>query len=267
MPSAAVNGISLHYDDFGSGDLVILVTGSGAAGRLWRPSQVPALTAAGYRVITVDNRGIPPTDRCPDGFTIFDMARDIAGLIAWLDAGPCRIVGYSLGGMIAQEMLLAQPGLVTQAVLMGSRGRTDALRVAATAAEAELLDGGVILPPKYNALMRAMCYLSPRTLNDDQKVRDWLDILEMSPEDPAIRRAHHGLEEIGNRLEEYRKINCSCLVMAFADDLIIPPHLCREVADHIPGSRYLEIPGCGHYGYLENPEPVNSAILDFFRQG
>jgi pimeloyl-ACP methyl ester carboxylesterase len=55
--------------------------------------------------------------------------------------------------------------------------------------------------------------------------------------------------------------------MAFADDLIIPPHLCREVADHIPGSRYLEIPGCGHYGYLENPEPVNSAILDFFRQG
>jgi pimeloyl-ACP methyl ester carboxylesterase len=267
MPSAVVNGINLNYDDYGSGDLVVLVTGSGAPGRLWRPCQVPALTAAGYRVITVDNRGVPPTDRCPGGFTVEDMARDISGLIAWLDVSPCRIVGFSLGGIIVQEMLLMEPGLVTQAVLIATRGRTDALRAAGSAADAELLDSGIILPPKYDAVMRAIRYLSPRTLNDDQKVRDWLDVFEMSPQDIDIRRAHQGLDDIGNRLKEYHGINCPCLVLAFCDDLVIPPYLCREVAEYIPGCAYREIPDCGHYGYLENPEAVNSAIIDFFKQG
>jgi pimeloyl-ACP methyl ester carboxylesterase len=267
MPSAAVNGINLHYDDYGSGELVVLVTGSGGAGRLWRSYQVPALTAAGYRVITVDNRGVPPTDRCASGFTVDDMARDIGCLIAWLDVGPCRVVGFSLGGIIVQEMLLTQPGLATQAVLMATRGRTDALCAAASAAEAELLDSGVVLPPKYSAVIRAMHYLSPRTMSDEQKVRDWLDIFEMSPQDTDIRKAHLGLDDIGNRLKDYREISCPCLVIAFRDDLIVPPYLCREVANHIPRCGYVEIPDCGHYGYLESPEAVNSAIIDFFKQG
>lgn len=264
MPSVMVNGINLHFDDYGSGELIVLITGSGGAGRLWRPCQVPALTAAGYRVVTVDNRGVPPTDRCPEGFTISDMAGDVAGLIKSLAVAPCRVVGFSLGGIIVQELLLAYPGLVTQAVLMATRGRTDALRAAASAAEAELLDSGIILPPKYDAVMHAMHYLSPRTQNDEQQIRDWLDILEMSPLDPAVRRAHQGLDLIGNRLEEYRKIRSQCLVLAFQDDLIVPTHFCREVADHIPDCRYEEIPGCGHYGYLESPDAVNSAMISFF---
>jgi pimeloyl-ACP methyl ester carboxylesterase len=264
MPSAAVNGINLHFDEYGSGELVVLVTGSGGAGRLWRPCQVPALTAAGYRVITVDNRGVPPTDRCPEGFTIDDMVGDIAGLVNSLGAASCRIVGFSLGGIIVQELLLAHPGLVTDAVLMATRGRTDTLRAAVSAAEAELLDSGVTLPPRYHAVMHATRYLSPRTQNDEQKISDWLDVLEISPLDPEVRRAHQGLDMISNRLEEYRKIRCRCLVIGFQDDLIVPAYLCREVAEFIPDCKYEEIAGCGHYGYLEDPAAVNSSIISFF---
>jgi pimeloyl-ACP methyl ester carboxylesterase len=267
VPSAAVNGINLHYDDYGSGELVVLVTGSGGAGRLWQAYQVPAMTRAGYRVITIDNRGIPPTGPGPDGFTVYDMARDVAALIGWLDAGPCRVVGFSLGGVIVQEMLVAQPGLASRAVLMATFGRTDALRAAASAADAELLDSGVVLPSKYRAVMHAMHYLSPRTLGDDKKARDWLDTFEMSPPDPAITRAHQGLDNIGNRLEAYRQISCPCLVVAFGDDVVIPPHLCLEVADHIPDCGYAEVPDCGHYGYLEDPHAINALIIDFFKEG
>ncbi|KOG89392.1 alpha/beta hydrolase, partial [Streptomyces varsoviensis] len=123
MALISVNGIRINYEDHGSGEPVVMIMGTGGGGRAWRLHQVPALTAAGYRVITFDNRGIPPTDACPGGFTIDDMVADTAGLIEALGLGPARVVGTSLGGYIAQELALARPELVRQAVLMATRGR------------------------------------------------------------------------------------------------------------------------------------------------
>ncbi len=264
MPVVAVNGINLSYDDYGSGEPVVLVTGTGAGGRVWRPYQVPALVSVGYRVITVDNRGVPPTDVGPQGFTIADMAADVAGLIKLLKIDPCRVVGFSLGGIIVQSLLLTYPELITQAVLMATRGRTDALRAAMSAANDELLDGDVELPRHYAAVSQALQYLSPKTLNNDQVIKDWLEILEMAPVDPAITRAQMHLDLIDDQLEDCRKIKAECLVIGFQDDLMVPPHLCREVAEHIPACSYKEIAGCGHYGYLEDPAETNLAIVGFF---
>jgi pimeloyl-ACP methyl ester carboxylesterase len=47
----------------------------------------------------------------------------------------------------------------------------------------------------------------------------------------------------------------------------VPPHLGAEVADALPNGRYLEIADTGHLGFLERPQAVNSAILDFFGTG
>ena len=265
MPSIIVNGINLHYDDYGSGDPVVLVTGSGATGKMWSPHQVPALNTAGFRVITLDNRGMPPSDPCPGGFTIDDMVADTAGLIERLSLGPCRVVGFSLGAMVVQELLLARPDLVSQAVLSATRGRTDALRAAISAGEAELADSRVVLPRQYAAVVHAMQFLSPTTLKDESRIQDWLDIFEMSLVSHSTNRSQHGLELLDGRLEEYRKITSSCLVLGFRDDLIAPPHLCREVADAIPGCKYEELADCGHYGYLEQPDETNSLIISFFR--
>jgi len=46
---------------------------------------------------------------------------------------------------------------------------------------------------------------------------------------------------------------------------MIPPYLSREVADVIPGARYLEVPDAGHFGYLERPDAVNKISAGFFR--
>jgi pimeloyl-ACP methyl ester carboxylesterase len=266
MPSAMVNGIKLSFEEYGSGKPVVLVTGSGATGKMWTPHQVPALTAVGYRVITIDNRGMPPSDPCPEGFTIDDMVSDTVGLIERLKIGPCRIMGFSLGAMMVQELLLEYPDLITHAVLAATRGRTDTLRAAMSASESELADSGILLPPRYAAVMHAIQFLSPRTQNDERRIKDWLDIFEMSLRGPSANRGQHGVQLLGNRLEEYRKIKPRCLVIGFRDDLIAPPHLCREVAEHIPASRYEEIGGCGHYGYLEEPDAVNSLVIDFFNE-
>jgi pimeloyl-ACP methyl ester carboxylesterase len=265
MPTRMINGIRLNYDEYGTGDPVVLIAGTGAPGRTWRAHQVPALTRAGFRTITVDNRGVPPTDTCDEGFTLDDMVADTVGLIESLEIGPCRIVGFSMGAMVVQETLLARPDLAKQAVLMATRGRTDALSGAESAAELELFDLGVKLPSRYEAVTQVMRGFSRRTLRDERAVRDWLDIFEMSPIISSLSRSQLALDMIPDRLESYRRIAVECLVLSFEDDLMAPPHLAREVADHIPGSTYREIAACGHYGHVERPGEVNAAIIGFFR--
>jgi pimeloyl-ACP methyl ester carboxylesterase len=267
MPVIAVRGVNISFDEYGSGEPVVLVTGSGGRGREWVMHQVPAITSAGYRAITVDNRGVPPSDVGPEGFTIDDMADDVVGLIGALAISPCRIVGFSLGGSITLEALLKDPSAFSQVVLLGTRGRPDALRSALSAGRAEYEDSGMELPPRYAAAIQAMQYLSPRTMNDERLIRDWLDTFELYQSGAEISRAQRSAALNGNRLEEYRKIRSSCLVIGFQDDLIVPPLLSREVAENIPGCEYQEMADCGHYGHLEQPDAVNSAILSFFRKG
>jgi pimeloyl-ACP methyl ester carboxylesterase len=267
MPVIAVRGVNISFDEYGSGEPVVLVTGTGGRGREWLPHQVPAITSAGYRAITVDNRGVPPSDVGPEGFTVDDMADDVVGLIDALGISPCRIVGFSLGARIALEAMLKAPGGFSQAVLMGAPGRTDALRSALSKGQSEYEDSGTMLPPRYAAVIRAMQYLSPQTMNDEPLIRDWLDTFELYSSSAEITRRQRSAVVSGNRLEEYRKISSPCLIIGFQADLIVPPFFCREVADSIPGSLYQEIADCGHLGHLEQPDAVNAAILRFFRQG
>ncbi|MFD7551830.1 alpha/beta fold hydrolase [Streptomyces sp. NPDC059578] len=264
MPRARINGIDLGFDVHGAGEPVVLVAGTGSPGRIWRTHQVPALKAAGHQVITLDNRGLAPDEPGHRDFTLDDMVADVAGLIEHLGAGPCRVLGHSLGGIVVQELLVARPELVRQAVLVASSGRTDEVIRAMAAADLALADSGITLPPAYAAFVAALQNLSPQTLNDPEQVRDWLGVFEMTSVDLSSVRGQLAVDQIPDRLSAYRSIRRPCLVVAFQDDLVIRPHLSREVADAVPGALYRELPGCGHYGYLEQPDALNSVVIDFF---
>jgi pimeloyl-ACP methyl ester carboxylesterase len=256
--------VNLDYDDRGSGDPVLFIAGRGGAGRTWHLHQVPAFLAAGYRAITFDNRGIGATEQA-DGFGVEQMVADTAALIEKLDAVPARIVAVSMGSFIAQELMLARPDLVHSAVLMATRGRHDRTRDFFRVAERELADSGVVLPPAYDAKVRLLESFSPKTLNDDAVVRDWIDMFTMWPTKPTPGlRAQTDIAPRGNRLPAYRSITAPALVIGFGDDVVLPPHMGREVADALPNGRYLEIPNTGHLGFIEKPQVVNVAALDFF---
>ena len=77
-------------------------------------------------------------------------------------------------------------------------------------------------------------------------------------------RAQLDLDPV-DRLDAYARIAVPCHVIAFADDMVTPPHLGREVALAIPGASFEMLPGCGHYGYLEDPAAVNKSVVEFFR--
>lgn len=258
--------MNLAFDDRGKGDPVLFIAGRGGAGRTWHLHQVPEFQRAGYRVITFDNRGVGATENA-EGFDAAQMVADTAELIEKLDAAPVRIVGVSMGSFIAQELMVARPELVRSAVLMATRGRHDRAREFFRDAERELAESGVQLPPAFDAKVRMLENFSPKTLDDDQFVRDWSEMFMMWPtkQSPGLR-TQLDVRPDGNRLPAYRSITAPVLVIGFADDVVLPTHLCREVADAIPNARYLEIPDAGHLGFIEKPQEVNAAMLKFFAE-
>lgn len=264
MPHLYTNGIRLAYQRSGSGKPVLLIMGSGASGHQWDMYQTPALRQAGYETITFDNRGIPPSDAPPGRYTLADMVADTKGLIEALDLAPCRLLGTSLGAMIAQELAISDPHLVHAAVLMATRGRSDVFRRAQSEWDRILRESGIRLPPRARAVNSVLQMLSPRTLNDDEAVASWLEIFELTDSGAPVSSGQEWIDTDQDRMAALKTITVPCRVIAFQDDLITPPHLGAEVADAIPDCDFVEIPGCGHLGYLERPEPVNQAIVEFF---
>ncbi|NUP27654.1 MAG: alpha/beta hydrolase [Nocardia sp.] len=268
MSTALINGIQLSYQETGDGPLVLLIAGSGNPGRVWRTYQVPALVGAGFRVATFDNRGIAPSTQSSEGITLADLVADTAGLIEHLGA-PAHVVGTSLGALVAQELALAHPDLVDRAVLLATAGRPHPMLLAITAGRAALHDEGIRLPARYSAAAEAALHLSPRTLADPGRARQWLDMFEFAASTattPGVR-AQLGIDHSPDRLADYARITRPGLVIGFSDDQLAPPPYCREVAAAIPGAHYVEIDGCGHLGHLERPEEVNRVIADFLTGG
>ncbi|GAB7187053.1 hypothetical protein ATKI12_6884 [Kitasatospora sp. Ki12] len=265
MPYVTTNGIRLSYQSSGHGDPVLLISGTGSAGRVWTLHQTPALNRAGYRTVTFDNRGISPSDAPPGRYSLADLVADTKGLVEALDLGPCRLVGTSLGAAIAQELAIAHPHLVRSAVLIATRARSDVFRRAQTESGFALHTAGLRLPPRYDAVRTAIEMLSPATLNDDAAVSGWLDILELSGGE-GVAAGQHWVDKdlITDRRQALRDIAAPCRAIAFTDDLICPPHLVAEVADAIPDCDLVEIPRCGHLGNLERPDAVNTSIIEFF---
>jgi pimeloyl-ACP methyl ester carboxylesterase len=263
MPFMPTNGIRLAYQRTGRGERVLLIMGQAAGGNVWTMHQVPALTEAGYEVITFDNRGVPPSEVPPGDYSLADLVTDTAGLIDALEAGPCRVVGTSLGALIAAELAINRPDLVTCCVLMAVRGRADALRRALSAGERELRCSGVRQPAAYDASLSVLQMFSPATLNNDAAASTWLDIYEMAAARRSAASGQDAIDLISDRRDALRAVPVPCRVIAFSDDLMCPPHLCAEVAEAIPDCDYVEIASCGHVGYLERPDEVNSAIIEF----
>jgi pimeloyl-ACP methyl ester carboxylesterase len=115
------NGITLAYQTFGAeGDApLLLIEGMGAQMIGWRDGLCEALAERGHFVVRFDNRDVGGSTWC-DGadYGLGDMADDTAGLIEALGIGPAHVVGQSLGGMIAQELVLRHADAVRSLCLI-----------------------------------------------------------------------------------------------------------------------------------------------------
>jgi pimeloyl-ACP methyl ester carboxylesterase len=114
MPRIKAGVLNINYETFGEGEPLLLIMGFGMPGRAWLP-RIPRF--GGFKVIIYDNRGTGDSDKPEQPvYSIAEMADDASALLRALDIPRIKICGFSMGGMIAQELVLRHPEQVIKAV-------------------------------------------------------------------------------------------------------------------------------------------------------
>jgi pimeloyl-ACP methyl ester carboxylesterase len=117
------NGVQIQYVDKGRGAPVVLLHGfTGSYARHWEaPGVIGALESAGYRVIAMDCRGHGQSGKPHDpGQYGPEMVQDVIRLLDHLHVDRAHVVGYSMGGWIAAQMLVRHPSRVKTVTLLGA---------------------------------------------------------------------------------------------------------------------------------------------------
>ena len=109
MPEVALDDVTIAYEVTGEGEPIVLVCGCGQPAIAWHVGLAPLLTAAGYQVITFDNRGIAPSSSPPAPYSVAEMVADTIGLLDHLELATARVAGHSMGGWIAETMAARHP--------------------------------------------------------------------------------------------------------------------------------------------------------------
>ncbi len=118
MPLASVNGISLAYQESGSGSPLVLLHGGFGSWDMYGPNL--ELLAREHRVIAVDLQSHGRTPAVDRLMTFEAMADDIAALIADLGLGRTALMGFSLGGGVALRTAIQHPEIVDRLVLVST---------------------------------------------------------------------------------------------------------------------------------------------------
>jgi 3-oxoadipate enol-lactonase len=259
MPFRYVNGIHLRYESWGVGSApLVLLHGLGSSADDWF-LQLPAF-APHYLCVAVDLRGHGLSDKPEGRYSVGLFASDVAELLRDLALTPAHILGLSLGGMVAQQVAIAQPAAVRSLVLINTLPglwpparqivrvgvrrlsrpwrRPDMAQVAARIA-------ADLFPDPASGFMRAQVEA------------------RMAANDPAAyRRATLAVARFwpGAAL---RRLTCPALIIAGEADRVVPSVYQARLRKALPHARFVAIPAAGHACNIDRPEVVNAAVLEF----
>ncbi len=253
----------------GEGEPLLLIAGCGQPAAAWHLSLVPALAAAGYAVATFDNRGVAPSSSPPAPYSVDEMATDTLALLdhlGWVE--PVRIAGHSMGGWIAETLVLDQPARIRSAALMGSANAPTAWEIAITTVERDLARLDYDLPPLFYAT-ETLRYLPIADIQDSEVVSTWLSLMGDLPvwANPGRLGQYEAALAWSTdpaRTTRWPEVRVPCLVLAFEHDVDSPPRYARLAAEAIPGCDYREIAGSGHIGIITHADEVARHLVEFF---
>lgn len=265
MSEAPTNGIATYYEDQGSGPPVILIHGHSVDSRLWNP-QLPALLAAGYRVIRYDLRGHGRTAAPDTGYTWDHYSADLRDLLDHLQVQRAHLAGLSMGGAVAMQLTFDQPARVTSLTLIDSalpgfgyspefEEAVQALRDAVRSEGPQPALERLWLPhPLFDGLRRfPEPFAALRDMVLSFPAREYLDDTEY----PQPERQH---------IDRLAEISAPTLVVVGELDLPDFQIIAELLAANIPGARSALIPDAGHVCTMEQPESVNETLLTFLGQ-
>ncbi|MFZ0666442.1 MAG: alpha/beta hydrolase [Acidimicrobiales bacterium] len=269
MPELHLDEVTIAYDTFGpeTGEPVVLIAGLSQPAGAWQLGTVPALVDLGFHVVTFDNRGVEPSSSPPAPYSIDQMVGDTIGLMDHLGLEKVSLVGYSMGGWIAETLAFRFPGRVSAAVFIGSLNEGTSWEVAVTTVERDLAKLDPELPALF-AAVETMRYLPNSELQKDSVVNDWLALI--SNLDPWSNPGKLGQYEAAlawstdkERTKRWPSMAVPCLALSFEHDIDSPPARAHEASLQIPGCKFIEIAGASHLGVFTHSDQVGAVVSGF----
>ena len=243
----------------GGGPTVLMLHGIGG-GHLSFAPQVETLASSGYRAVAWDMPGYGRSAPI-EPYNFKGLAQSCITLIEALQCGDVALVGHSMGGMVAQEVMARRPELVSKLVLCGtspSFGKPDGnWQREFIAQRTAPLDAGKSMAELAEVLVPQM--VGPGSLPEG--VRLATHCMSLVPAS-TYRRALEALVTFDRRANLPR-IQVPTLVVAGEHDRNAPPAVMKKMADAIARSTYLEMHGVGHLQNLEAPDDFDGLLLNF----
>jgi pimeloyl-ACP methyl ester carboxylesterase len=259
---ADINGISLSYDDVGSGPAVVLLHGFPLCRRMWQP-QAAALATAGYRVITPDLRGFGESAASDGPLSMSTYADDVASLLAHLGIEKAVIGGMSMGGYVLLNLVERYPRQLTAAMFLVTRAAADdePARMRRSSLAAEVAAGR---PQTVTDAFEGILFAGGTPVERPElvaEVKSWMIAT-------APRGLAGGLLAMRDRkdyVDLLPSFDLPALVIGAEADRAVPPEHSRVLAEGLPNARLCMIADAGHMANLERPEAFNACLLEFLR--
>ena len=265
MPTADLGDVQIYYREHGEGPPALGIMGFALDQRYWA-TQVSGVSQT-HRFITFDNRSIgrstgdPPT-------SIKEMADDAVRLLDHLDIDRAVVYGVSMGGAIAQRVVLDHPDRVSALILgitfarpiefMRRQHELGRFMITHGGSQA-LIDSALIrmfTPPFFEAGREAI----------DRMVRAFMSGGGEGPSaSPEVLVAQLDALDEHDVLHELPRVSCPTLVIGAKMDQMVPGFASEEIAAAIPGAELVMLEtghGCG----VEEMEAFNSAVHGFLER-
>jgi 3-oxoadipate enol-lactonase len=243
----------------GSGPTVLMLHGIGGGHLAFAP-QVETLASSGYRAVAWDMPGYGHSAPI-EPYNFKGLAQSCIALIESLQCAELTLLGHSMGGMVAQEVMARRPELVDKLVLCGtspSFGKPDGdWQREFIAQRTAPLDAGQSMAELAEALVPQM--VGPEALVEG--VRLATVCMGQVPAS-TYRRALEALVTFDRRTH-LTQIRVPTLVIAGEHDRNAPPAVMKKMADAIPNSTFLQMRGIGHLQNLEAPDDFDGMLLNF----
>lgn len=256
MPSAQVNGTSIYYEHEGRGPPLLMIHGLGSSGDDWAFQREEF--ARHFTLILPDLCGSGRSAKPPGPYSIAQFAADLWALLDAFAIESTHLLGFSLGGAVAQEMALTQPARVRKLVLCNALAnyRTDTLR--------KWLEARMQIALVHSLGLRRTARLIANRLfpHEDQapKRQRVVDVVGANPKKAYLATIH---ALIGwSALERIHAIACPVLILAAEFDYT-PLADKRAEAARFPHMKFVVIEGSRHGTPFDAIERFNACVVDF----
>jgi 3-oxoadipate enol-lactonase len=213
--------------------------------------------AARHRVIAVDARGFGESPLGDHGYTMDDLADDLAALLGELGVARAAVLGMSMGGYAALAFAVRHPARLAALVLCDTRAGADSAetrkardgaigRIKATGSE-PYLDGSLarLLSPEAPAAL--VSFLRARAETRAASLIAGIEALRDRPD----------------RTGQLDAIRVPTLVLRGSGDQVTPADDMQRLAGAIAGATFVTIPGAGHLSHIEAPQAFEQALTPF----